>query len=624
MRLGVWLALGMLAGCKTPRSGPAAPDGGLPEPLAAFGPLARPGVSASAAIQGEQGGALPLSDGAMLVVAPGAYAGVVNVRLERVDLALDGLRADVARGVVYVTSTDRDVSTFGAPVTLQVKRPPGPLSAAVWDGAAWKPVTVADGPIAAVAVPHFSRGIFGFVEWLRARTNATDEMILGDDSIEAKKRVRLEQHGNDAAKAFFGIGEKLDAVTSKQLCDEMRRWVAGLPKEAFAFPPGSSFRNMDLGLWLIDGGVPSTTNDSFWKMTEAYMEDVRGRFLAAPGRLAPADMLKLCVETAGGNVPVGVMVCHNFLKEVTYAGRNQPIDRMPEAYGEIARKIMPWRSDDVAPSGYYDKMGPIYHVFAAMAAGTWSASPVLGNAAAAGEALLRTAQRGGDRPDPEKGSADDCGVDVGWMVRKHEASEWRGGALPPPPPSPWRLEDAPPAARSPADAGVPRLVADAGVADGGGAQDAGSPESLLAALDAGPAPADQRQTWEGRWKGTSKTAVTLSGPEPVQTTVDEVLELVVTSAGDKITFTRVQGAQTLAMDLTRTPSNPNAAVGKGGQKQAMAGGETDLRYHLAAFLHTDGRLYIAGRSTIVSTMSTPEGTQSVTMEQEYVAILSKD
>lgn len=611
MRRLAWVAI-LALGCKKP-----APLE-LPAPVAALGELARPaGVTAEATVSGEQGGAVPLSDGAMLVVAAGAYGGGVHIRLDKVELDVGKLRPDVKGGVAYVVTTDRDVEQFKAPVTLQVKRPEGPLSAVVWDGTAWKPVAIPDGPVAAVSIAHFSRGIIGFVEWLRARTNATNEVIEGEDSVEAKKRARLLSHGNDAAKSFYGVGDKLDQVTPRQLCGELHNLVATFPKDAFAFPPGNDWRNAELGLWLIDGRIPSTTSDALWKMTEGTMEAVRAKVLASSGRLAPADMLKLCVETAGGNVPVGVMVCHNFLKEVTYAGREQPLDKMDPSYGEIAGKLMPLRTDDVAPSGYYDKMGPIYHVFAAMAAGVWSAHPGLGNAAAAGEALLRASQRGGDRPDPEKGAADDCGVDVGWAIRKHEAGDYRGGPLPPPPATPWKLhEPAPPAAPPP-----PPVARDAGPVDAGVAADGGaSPESMLAQLDAGAAPADQRQTWDGAWKGKAKSTVHL---DEVNTAVDEEIALDVKEQGDVVHMERKQGAQVLAMDLKKTPSNPNACVGQGDVHTVNAGADVNLHYHVAAFLHTDGRLYIAGRNTVTAEMPGPDGPVRSNMNLEFIAILSK-
>lgn len=621
----------VFAGCKGGRIPDASPPavGGdaapratapleLPPALTDLGELVHPTtVLASGTVAGETGGAVPLADGAMLVVAPGAYRGSVAVRLQRVELDLARLRADVKGGVAYLLATDRDVDSFAAPVTLQIKRPEGRLAAVIWQDGGWKPLASGEGPIAVLAIPHFSRGLLGFVEWLRARTNATDEVILDGDSVEAKKRARLLASGNESAKTFYGVGDKLDSVRPQQLCGEIMRLIEGLPKDGFAFPPGSGFRDAELGLWLIDGRIPSLTTDPLWKMTEGYMEPIRNAVVASPSRLAPADMLKLCIDATDGNVPVAVMACHNFLKEVTYAGREQPIDRMKDGYAAVVSKLMPLRTDDVAPSGYYDKMGPIYHVFAAMAAGVWSQHPVLGNAAASGEALLRIAQRGGDRPDPEKSAADDCGVDAGWAIRKHEAGSWRG-SLPPPPATPWKVDEPPP---SPIAAPATAPVRDAGMADGGGGPpDGGSPESTLAQLDAGPAPSDQRKSWDGAWHGKAKSTITMS--DGLHNTTTEDIALDVTSTADVVTLTRKMGAQSLTMDLKKTPSNPNAAVGQGDRRSSNAGFEVTVHYHIASFLHTDGRLYVAGRVNITSTGPGPEGPVTVTMLNEFLAILS--
>src|SRR5438034_926435 len=101
----------LLLGCKEKAGAPAATDaavalaGPLPPPLLELGELARPtSVAAAATVAGDKGGAVPLADGAMLVVAPGAYDGAVAIGVRRVELDLGKLRRDVKGGVAYVVS----------------------------------------------------------------------------------------------------------------------------------------------------------------------------------------------------------------------------------------------------------------------------------------------------------------------------------------------------------------------------------------------------------------------------------------------------------------------------------------------------------------------------------------
>ena len=65
----------------------------------------------------------------------------------------------------------------------------------------------------------------------------------------------------------------------------------------------------------------------------------------------------------------------------------------------------------VAPAGYYDKLGPLYHLFSALTAGVWG-GPHFSRLATVGEAFLRTTGFENDHPDPEKGEADICGASV--------------------------------------------------------------------------------------------------------------------------------------------------------------------------------------------------------------------
>jgi hypothetical protein len=83
-------------------------------------------------------------------------------------------------------------------------------------------------------------------------------------------------------------------------------------------------------------------------------------------------------------------------------------------FGQLARQLEPWRRDSPwSPKGRYDKLGPLYHIFAAMVARVWSASPTFGTVAISGEAILRAVHWGTDSPDTEKAAADECGRKIG-------------------------------------------------------------------------------------------------------------------------------------------------------------------------------------------------------------------
>ncbi len=81
--------------------------------------------------------------------------------------------------------------------------------------------------------------------------------------------------------------------------------------------------------------------------------------------------------------------------------RHRPSRGLPERHGRLASQLLPWRS---RPSK--DKLGPLYHVFAALSAGVLTGDARFAWLAVSGESALRIIGLGGDRPDPEKALAD--------------------------------------------------------------------------------------------------------------------------------------------------------------------------------------------------------------------------
>jgi hypothetical protein len=141
------------------------------------------------------------------------------------------------------------------------------------------------------------------------------------------------------------------------------------------------------------------------------------RELEGPGpRLAAADLLDRCAGAADGDLPLGVLACHDFLKDVALEARGAPSRSAPEAVARIRSRLAPWRQGCCTPDGEPDDLGPLYHLFAAMTAGVWGGTPWMGRLAEWREAWRRTARRGDDRPDPEKAEADRCGANAAFLV----------------------------------------------------------------------------------------------------------------------------------------------------------------------------------------------------------------
>lgn len=549
MMRGRVLLLATVAACSGSKAKPPSIDA-LPPELAPFGELARLSEHRGAARVAGTGGVLAVGDGATLTVAEGALPHAVGIAVRRVELDVHGFDPDVKAVWAYVIDTDRDIASFGGAVTLTVPRAPEAMTAATWRDGRWVAVPLARGPSAAVEVRHFSRGTFAFLEWWASRSVELGQAIDDEDSPAHRKRGHLRHRGNESAHAFYGIGETY-AGSRDALCDEIRATLAAYPGASYVFPPDSDWRNVELGTFLHAGSAASTEGGYFAELVADSLPNIEATLLAQPGQVSPARMLAICIDENGGSVPLGVLACHNFLKDIAYNGRDHTAD-MPERYGAVAARLTTWRSSDTNPAGDYDKMGPLYHIFAAMTAGVWFAHTSGGHAAAAGEALLRTFQHGADTPDPEKGHADACGAEVADFIRSQDG---KMGA--------------------PRDAGAAR---DSRVED-----DAATP---VGGIDAGPAPADEPERWDGRWKGRSRVSGVIDGKGDVW---DEPIELSVRRTGDTVLIdTWEDGKSTYTDKFTVSRANPNVASAE--HDGAQAGGGR-LAWRSTVFLR-DGKLYL--------------------------------
>ncbi|MBI5487476.1 MAG: FHA domain-containing protein [Deltaproteobacteria bacterium] len=609
----------------------------LPEALRGLGPLAQP---AGAAVQGElpaAGGALAIGDGARLVAAAGALPRPVRVSVRRIDLALDVLDVGIRRSWAYDLRTDADVGSFAAPVAIEIPRPAEFIGAAFWDGHAWHLAAVERGPDgnARVLVAHFSNPLFAileFFEGIASRTQRTNLAIQDEESPESKLRQTIDRHGTPGARTFGGVGEVLSGRTHEQLCDEIAGVIRSYPDARTSFPWSSHFTNNQLRDFLQGGDSPSVAGGYFWELTKDRMDGIRQGLLASPGQVTPGQLLGICLRECGGNVNLAVLACHNFLKEVTHQGRYQGLN-VSEQWAEPVSRLLTWRTGDVSPAGAYDKMGPLYHLFAAMTAGVWfNGLSAGGYAASTAEALLRIFSHGGDRPDPEKGQADACGATIATLVR---AQAFGLGEAPPP---------VPPAAPPAEDAGTAAVPADGGAEDGAEAFEAvdaapeaedledvdAEPEEVDDAeqgdeanpFDAEPAPATEREEWVGRWRGEARATANIDG---TVATSREPLELTLSRLDE--TTVRLSDGQR-AVDMHLTPSNPNASTGRTELPVPMLGGligEGTMVYEATAFLR-EGRLYVAFHSvtTVTGHMPVPDAPDFTSVTTlDAIAILSR-
>ncbi|MBI5502708.1 MAG: FHA domain-containing protein [Deltaproteobacteria bacterium] len=615
----------------------AAGAGELPEPLRGLGPLAQLTGTKAEGELATGGSDVALGDGASLVAAAGALPRPVRVSVRRIDLALDVLDVGIRRSWAYDLRTDADVESFGAPVAIEIPRPAEFIAAAFWDGHAWHLSAVERGPDgnARILVAHFSNPLFAILEFferISARTQRTNQAILGEDSPESKLRQTIDRHGSPGARTFGGVGETLSGRTHAQLCDEIAGVIRSFPGVRTSFPWSSHFTNNQLRDFLQGGDSPSVAGGYFWDLTKDRMDGIRQGLLASPGQVTPGQFLGICLRECNGNVNLAVLACHNFLKEVTHQGRYQGLNVSEEWAAPVA-KLLTWRTEDVSPAGHYDKMGPLYHLFAAMTAGVWfNGLSAGGYAAATAEALLRTFSHGGDRPDPEKGQADACGATIATLVR---AQALGLGTTPPSPPAPLPAEDA----------GTPPPPPDAGSEDGSEGFEAEQTEPDAVDVedledepedvddeeeegedgnpfDAEPAPATEHQEWVGRWRGEARASIDIDGLAVVDR---QPLDLTLTRL-DETTVRLSDGAKTLDMRLSAT--NPNVSFGRNEIPIPMLGGmigEGHMVYEATAFLR-DGRLYFAFRSVATATghlpiPDAPDVTSTTTIDA--LAILSR-
>jgi hypothetical protein len=260
----------------------------------------------------------------------------------------------------------------------------------------------------------------------------------GNDQIQAR--------ANRWERALLGIGESGDP---ERACKELNDLIdAHRTDWTFTFPEGimsSAASSLDLGAYLFGSELPADMDARqrlFYTTVLGSQARIKQAVLASATPLSPADVFRIAVEANRGNAAIGALAAHNFLKDLAYDGRNilneqvgnsftgdvaaseMYRDRNAEKFlegaknhgGELASHLQAFRSRERSDAGSYDKLGPIYHLFATMTAATLMPRISGGDIAQNGEALLRATGIYGDVRDAEKGQADACGNQIGKRI----------------------------------------------------------------------------------------------------------------------------------------------------------------------------------------------------------------
>jgi hypothetical protein len=382
-----------------------------------------------------------LGDGVSLEVPAGAFSSPNELQVTRVDVGFDQISFDALSSPFYLLSLQNEVGTLGAPLVLEVPIASSDVSVVVYDGQTWQPVDVTPGPTVRVEVTHFSSPLFGFVEWW-SEASLTEELADNPSMRLApeKMRQRITQKGDDSTHAFFGVGDKA-SQSQDDMCNAILAVLAQYnTTENRAFPSDFHWydtwnKMSDLAAFLHAGSAPSEAGGYYWSKVAASQPTIDRAVLASDPNhpLSPADLLKIAIDANGGNIPLGVLAAHNYLKEIKYKGLNafDHTAQVPDQWGLPAAHLQSWRTDsNINPAGDFDKMGPLYHIFAAMTAGVWAPFKNAGQDVADGEALLRSLRHGQDRPDLQKAAADQCGAAASLWLDNHSA--YFSQAQPPP------------------------------------------------------------------------------------------------------------------------------------------------------------------------------------------------
>lgn len=416
----------------------------VPAELAGFGDLATVEFAPVSLSVGGDGGSLALGDGASVTVPAGALEEEISLSVTIVGLALEYFDTRLGPARTYVIETDPDIGQLAEPIFLEVPFPSEIGAVASLEEGEWVGIDVASGDTTRIEITHFSQRLITYapagIEWLAELGWVAKQQagVLMPDVYfppETEQLLAEQEHqewviseADQSTRDFYGLDEEgnyiLPIHTQEEMCAELGAVVAAY--SAFSLPDGySKYR---LARYLFNAEAPSL--DPYWPefhaMTQHSMSAIDEKVLASTTPLTPGQVLQIAIDANGGNVPMGLLAAHNYLKDLSYLGRSYgdpspegKQELVPTPYGRPASHLESWRQDGATnPAGRLDKMGSLYHIFAAAVVKVWipkmdqSSEESLGDYAVAGEALMRSFlwPLTGDTPDTEKGAADRCGA----------------------------------------------------------------------------------------------------------------------------------------------------------------------------------------------------------------------
>jgi hypothetical protein len=374
-----------------------------------------------------------IGDGAQLDIPAGSFVSPATLETCVISLGLEHLDPGVRDSWAYVIRTKEENVELKKTLTLEIPHRPDVVKVAQLRGTTWQRLDVPPGKTTKVTIGHFSSNIFITAESslaldvLSGPAGATDpdigttseEFAKREALIEKRKRdvIQRIEEGSEATRNFYGVGQQATR-SSEQNCAELSAVLDEFKSNPENLRTPASFENAscgDLAWWLYENKVPSDdANNYYWREVAGSLDEIRETILASDRPLSMAEVLRISIRANGGNVPMGILAAHNFLKDVTHVGRlPQNMLNVPEDLGRIVGNLESWRhGSNVSPALEWDKMGPIYHVFAAATARAWCGA-AMGAVAVYGEAMLRSLGNMGDKVDAEKGDADICGRELG-------------------------------------------------------------------------------------------------------------------------------------------------------------------------------------------------------------------
>ena len=384
-----------------------------------------------------KGANVPVEQGVRLVVTEGTFSHPTALEVTVSNLALSSVDARGGMTRVYGIGADRS-GPLAKPVVLDIGVPPEEVTVAEKVNGQWRKVPLQPGKSARVEIhafsTHYLAVIFRAVKPSPEHLRIMEAGTVKEPWVAAERSSVFRTHGRKtieesgaATRAFYGVAE-MPVKTHQEKRDELRRVLARNRPGLRDLPADSPRTNAELFDYLHGVTNPSSQGGYYWNRVQGSLAEIRRNVLDASERVTPGRLLDIAIKANGGDVRLGVLAANNFLKETTMGGRDFPksekgadgnirrID-VPAKFANAASMLDTWRSDPVAPAGYYDKMGPLYHLFSAMVAGVWGESH-FSRFAVTGENFLRTTGWEKDYPDPEKGDADLLGLELAEWINK--------------------------------------------------------------------------------------------------------------------------------------------------------------------------------------------------------------